>query len=114
MNKTNGEVLLNDNTISEISVTSLPEKYNYSFKDPKSIEVIEDYLINLHLSSNFNENPNDYVGMTWVIDIKCTDGSEYEIYHFGNMFISSNNSSWYKMKHDEAIQFDRLLEKLEE
>ena len=64
------------------------------------------------LSSDFEENPNDYAGMTWVITLKYDDGSETVIYHFCNRFIRSDESSWYQMQYEEASQFDALMDEL--
>lgn len=64
------------------------------------------------LESEFEENPNEYTGMTWVIALEYENGETLNIYHFGNMFIRSQNGSWYRMSYEEASRFDTLLEQL--
>lgn len=106
-----GNQLLAEGNIVKIDVSSLPERYNYSFSG-EDAKAIVDYLSDLNLDSKFEENPNEYTGMTWVISLKYENGDVLKVYHFGNMFISSENGSWYKMTYDEASRFDMLLDEL--
>ena len=103
--------LLAEGNVIKIDVSSLPEGYNYSFDGEDAKEII-DYLSNLNLQSNFEENPNEYAGMTWVIFLEYDNGDELTVYHFGNMFIRTEKGSWYKMTYDEANRFDTLLDEL--
>ncbi len=64
--------------------------------------------------SDFEENPDEYSGMTWVIVLEYEDGSKETVYHFGNMFIRTNGGSWYKMTYEQAGAFDSLLWELNE
>ena len=104
------ELIVEDNVI-KIDVSSLPEEYNYSFNGENAKAII-DYLSNLNLESNFEENPNEYYGMTWVISLEYDNGNELTVYHFGNMFIRAEEGPWYKMTYDEATRFDALLSEL--
>jgi len=106
-----GSQLLAEGNVINIDVSSLPEGYNYSFNQADAKAII-DYLLTLNLESNFEENPNEYGGMTWVISLKYENGDTLTIYHFGNMFIRVNGGSWYKMTYDEASRFDTLLDEL--
>ena len=106
-----GGQLLAEGNIVKIDVSSLPEGYNYSFSGEDAKAII-DYLSTLNLESNFEENPNEYDGMTWVISLKYENGDVLKVYHFGNMFIRSENGSWYRMTYDEAKRFDALLDEL--
>ena len=106
-----GNQLLAEGNVIKIDVSSLPEGYNYSFEGEDAKEII-DYLSNLNLQSNFEENPNEYAGMTWVIFMEYDNGDELTVYHFGNMFIRTEKGSWYKMTYDEANCFDTLLDEL--
>ena len=103
--------LLTEGNVINIDVSSLPEGYHYSFSG-KDANVIMNYLSALNLESNFEENPDEYVGMTWVISLKYGNGDTVTIYHFGNMFIRSEKGSWYKMAYEEANRFHTLLEEL--
>lgn len=100
-----------DAKIQTVSVSSLPEGYSYSFSGDEAIEII-DYLSGLNLIAVFSENPNEYTGMTWVISIEYEDQDGVTVYHFGNLFIRTENGPWYKMDFDEEAEFARLLEKL--
>ena len=106
-----GSQLLAEGNVVNIDVSSLPEGYNYSFSGEDAKGII-DYLSNLNLESNFEENPNEYGGMTWVISLKYESGDTLTLYHFGNMFIRSEKGSWYKMAYEEANRFDTLLAEL--
>ena len=103
--------LIAEGNVIMIDVSSLPEGYNYSFDGEEAKEII-DYLSNLNLQSNFEENPNEYTGMTWVICLEYDNGDKLTVYHFGNMFIRTEKGSWYKMTYDEANRFDTLLDEL--
>lgn len=100
--------LLKEGNVKNVHVTSLPEGYDYSFSGDDA-KCIEDYFRKLNLIANFEENPNGYVGMTWVISLEYENGDTQTIYHFGNMFISADKSPWYKMTYEEASAFDTLL-----
>ena len=105
--------LLPEGNVIKVNVSSLPEKYNYSFTG-ENVKVITDYLSSLNLQSNFEENPDDYFGMTWVISLEYENGDTLTIYHFGNMFIrSEQDSCWYRMTYEEASRFEPLLNELE-
>ena len=106
-----GGLLLAEGNVINIDVSSLPEGYNYSFSGADA-KAIVDYLSDLNLESNFEENPNEYDGMTWVISLKYENGDVLTIYHFGNKFIRVKGGSWYRMTYDEASRFDTLLDEL--
>ena len=106
-----GDQLLAEGNVIKIDVSSLPGGYNYSFDGEDAKEII-DYLSNLNLQSNFEEDPNEYTGMTWVVSLEYDNGEILTVYHFGNMFIRTEKGSWYKMTYDEANRFDTLLDEL--
>ena len=106
-----GNQLLVEGNVVKIDVSSLPEGYNYSFSG-EDAQAIIDYLSTLNLESEFEENPNEYTGMTWVIALEYENGDTFKIYHFGK-FIRSQNGSWYKMSFEEASRFDALLAELD-
>ena len=106
-----GNQLLVEGNVIKIDVSSLPEGYNYTF-DGEDAKAITEYLSNLNLDSKFEENPNEYSGMTWVISLEYDNGEILTVYHFGNMFIHSEKGSWYRMTYDEASRFDALLNEL--
>ncbi len=103
--------LLPEGNVVNVEISTLPEGYNYSFSG-ETARSIEDYLSGLSLESDFEENPNEYAGMTYVISLGYESGNVLTVYHFGNMFIRSENDSWYKMTYDEASRLDTLLNEL--
>ena len=105
-----GNQLLAEGHVINVDVSSRLG-YNYSFGG-EDAKVLVDYLSDLNLNSKFEENPNEYVGMTWVISLEYENGDVLKVYHFGNMFIRSENGSWYKMTYDEASRFHTLLDEL--
>ena len=100
-----------EGNIINVEVSSLPERYNYSFSG-ENAKAIRNYLSNLNLERDFEENPNEYGGLTWVISLEYDDGKVLQIYHFGNMFIRAEGGPWYKMTHEEAQRFEELLDEL--
>lgn len=103
-----GSQLLKEGKVTRIEVSSLPEGYAYSFSGKDATAII-DYLSGLNLEGNFKENPDQYGGMTWVISLHYEDRDTVTVYHFGNLFIRSDSSRWYKMTHEEASRFEALL-----
>lgn len=97
--------------IAHVEVRSLPEGYAYSFAEADA-KAIVDYLSSLQLRSDFQENPNEYTGMTWVISIVYENGAEETVYHFGNMFIRTEGGPWYQMNYEEASRFGTLCSEL--
>ena len=76
------------------------------------VNAIVDYFSNLHLISDFEENPDEYTGMTLVVSIEYHNGTSSTIYHFGNMFVRVDDGPWYKMDYEEASRFHPLLQEL--
>lgn len=108
---TKGDTLLKSGTVLTVSVSSLPEGFNYSFSGDTAQSVI-DYISKLSLISDYEERPDEYTGMTWVILLEYNDGSNLTVYHFGNMFIRAEDGPWYKMSYQEASQLDTLFYEL--
>ena len=104
-------LLLNDGKVEKISVTSSPEGYDYAFSG-KDAQAIIDYLSELNLIADFSENPDEYVGMAWVISIEYESGETEIVCHSANKFIRTVNGPWYKMTYEEASRFDALLNEL--
>ena len=103
--------LLPEGKVVGIDVSSIPAGDSYSFNTEQAKEIM-DYLSHLNLESTFEEDPNSYVGMTWVLALEYENGEILTVYHFGNMFIRTQNGAWYKMAYEEAEQFDTLLDEL--
>ena len=103
--------LIREKTINNITVTSLPSGYEYSLTGD-DVNAIVDYFSNLHLISDFEENPDEYNGMTLVVSIEYHNGTSSTIYHFGNMFVRVDDGPWYKMDYEEASRFHPLLQEL--
>lgn len=106
-----GNQLLPEGHVISVEVSSLPEGYEYSFGKEDAKAIVE-YLSGLNLTGKFEENPDKYTGMTWVISLKYENGDSLEVYHSCNMFVRSEHGSWYKMTYEEASRFDSLLDEL--
>ena len=104
--------LLGDATVSRVEVSSMPHGYSYSFRGDDA-EAVVDYIRSLTLESDFAENPDVYVGMTWVVEIEYDGAEKATVYMFGNIFIRRDSSEWLKMEYSEAEGFASLLEKLD-
>ena len=106
--KTEGTALLPAGEISSVRVFSQPDYYDCFYYGVHAKPVVE-YLERLTLQSNFDENPDEHDGMTIKIIVVYEDGQEFTIYHFGNKFIRTENSDWYKMDYAEAVQLEEIL-----
>jgi hypothetical protein len=104
--------LLKEGTVKRVSVSSLPEGYDYSYTG-KDAQAIVDYFTELDLISDFEENPGEDDGMVWVISLEYEDGSTETVYHCGK-FIRRDGGSWYKITYEQARAFDSLLWELNE
>ena len=105
------DALLQAGDVTQVSVTSLPEGYAYAYEGEDAMAIV-DYLGSLSLRSEFEENPNEYYAMSWVISVEYADGSTVTVYHFGNMFIRAEDGPWYRMEYEEADRFHALLDEL--
>ena len=103
--------LLEADNVKSVSVTSFPKGYAYSFAGDDA-KAVTDYLSKLSLIPDFKEDPDHYVGMTWVVTVEYEDGDIITIYHFANMFIRANDGPWYPMTYEEANRFGTLLSEL--
>ena len=109
-----GIILLNlpdIKNVESIAVSSLPPAMDYVYTDDDS-EIIFDYLSKLTLVSDFPENPDDYVGTTWEIVFNLKDDAKLTLYYMCNMFIRTEDSSWYKVQFSESYDFSSLIERL--
>lgn len=104
-------LLPKEDGIGKVSISSLPAGYRYTFSE-EDADAIVDYLLGLHLLSDFQEDPDGYTGMTWEISIEYESGETATVYHFGNMFIRTEHGPWYKMQYEEASRLDALLSEL--
>ena len=103
--------LVEADNIKCVSVTSLPKGYEYSF-DGDDAKAVADYLLRLNLIADFKENPDEYVGMTWVVSLEYENADTTTVYHAANMFIRTENGPWYQMVYEEANRFGTLLNEL--
>ena len=103
--------LIDADNIKYVSVTSLPEGYEYLFAG-EDAKAVADYLLKLNLIVDFKENPDHYVGMTWVISLEYENGDIKTVYHAANMFIRTDDGPWYQMVYEEAKLFGTLLNEL--
>lgn len=105
--------LLEAGTVKSITVTTMPAgQYENTFRDTDANDIIK-YLSSLKLIDDYQENPAECEGMTYLISLKYENGEVLTFYHVNNMFIKTDNSSWYKMNYEEAARFETLLNDLD-
>lgn len=103
--------LLKDAKVESVAVTSFPKGRNFSFSGD-AVKPLTDYVCGLDIESEFSEDPEQYSGMTWIIALTYEGGATQTIYHFGNMFIKSDDGPWYRMNDEQAAELEPLLLKL--
>jgi len=94
--------------IVSVTVTSMPQGYDYFFTCANASELAQ-YILGMEITADFPEDPNVYAGMTWVITAEYEDGTAATVYLFGNMFIRAGNGPWLKVSTEAAEGFDALL-----
>ena len=96
--------------VSSVSVSSLPEGYNYSFTGETAKKVV-DYFSEVQLTSKYDDNPNEMTGMTFVVSITYQDGRTETLYEF-SPFIRKDGGSWYKIVQNDVTNFHTFLNEL--
>ena len=101
---------LNEVDIKRISVTTLPESYDYEYSfTGDDARAIVDYFSDLNMIPRlFGINKG---GMAWVISIEYEDGSEATVYLYCDI-IRVNGGMEYLINRDKAAIFEDLLENL--
>ena len=60
--------LLPDGEIVRIEVSSSEGDFHFSFSDSETIKTFKEYFDTLELESDFPENPQDLLVMTWILE----------------------------------------------
>lgn len=100
---------INDQEVIGIKISSLPETREYALSG-KDADVIYNYLENLE-TEYYAEN-NDLNGITYVIEIKYSNGEEKTVYH--SSYLLGTSDGWYKIKNYKEQEFEKLLKKFNE
>lgn len=102
---------ISEDNILEVKIHTLPPSENYArlYTDSTKISAITRYLNKLSLQSKFPEQPNEYVGMAYFIEISYADGSHHTVTHYGNMFIRMDNEPWKRMIYEEAEVLEQMI-----
>ncbi|MBR3469630.1 MAG: hypothetical protein IKH28_08055 [Lachnospiraceae bacterium] len=101
--------LLPDGEIVRIEVSSSAGDFHFSFSDSETIKTLKEYFDTLELESDFPENPQDLLGMTWILEFLYSDQSTATVYHSGNTIVRNKNGNWYKMKYEQAAKLEDLM-----
>lgn len=96
--------------VSSVSVSSLPEGYNYSFTGEAAKRAV-DYFSEIELTSEYDESPNEMAGMTLVVSITYQDGKTEILYDF-SPFVRKESGTWYKIVQNNAKSFHTYLDEL--
>ena len=97
--------------ITAVTVSSMPQGYDYSFSG-ENAETLAEYILNMDMVSDFEEDPNVYTGMTWVIAVEYADGKTVTVYLFGHTFIRSGDDPWLKVSTKAAEGLEALMDSL--
>ena len=97
--------------IAAVTVTSMPQGYDYSLTGENAKKLAQ-YILDMDVTADFPEDPNVYAGMTWVITTEYENGAAVTVYLFGNMFIRAGDGPWLKVSASEAEGFEALLSSL--
>ncbi len=85
------------------------EQYFRVYKTAEKVKALTDYISSLELISDFEENPNEYDGSSYIITLTDRDGAERRLVHFGNMFLREGDGGWKKMQYEQAQKLDEIL-----
>lgn len=99
--------------VKEIKIFTRPVSKDSSkiINDRDSIDIVIKYLNSLKLKEP-KENPDDYEGMSYIIQITYSDDSKKEYYHSGNKFFKEAGSTWREMEYKQAEQFSSIYDNL--
>ncbi len=98
--------------VFSVSISSLPEGYNYSFTGENAKKVVN-YFSEVELTSKYDDNPNEMAGMTLVVSITYQDGRTETLYEF-SPFIRKDGGLWYKIVQNDVTGFHTFLNGLQE
>ncbi len=92
--------------------TSLP-MIDMKIYSQTEIRKVTEFINALELESDFAENPDEYVGLSYSILVKYIDGSEREFILFSPFFKEVGSAhAWYKMNEEQGREFDSIVENL--
>ena len=106
-----GASLVSSENVVKVQVSSLPEssETQRTYTSAEKIKAITDHIDNLQLDTKFPENPNDYSGSVWVITYIYADESSLTLYHFGNMFLRTEQSDWTRLTQEQAVKLSYII-----
>lgn len=104
---------LDADAIKYVHVTTLPESIDIRCHSYDAIRRMANYFNSLETKDDFEENPDGYTGMSYVIIFKCKDGTTREIIHFGNMFVKEVGGDWKKMSYEDASRIEDVVKTLD-
>lgn len=105
-------VNISTENVEYIMIGCFPSYTNYKIVDNDNIALLLNKINSLALARDFPENPNEYVGASYDIDIFYADGTVKTVHFFGNMFLMVKGDSWLRVKYGEAFELDILIEKI--
>ena len=96
------------NAVKELRVTHSLSGREETYTGADAAAVAE-YINNLTLTADFDEDPNECDGSTYTLEFEMEDGTVRIFYHFGNAFFCEEGGSWYRMEYEEAAKLGELL-----
>lgn len=102
--------------VIRVTISTLPEIDDYErvYTSSEKIRIVTDYIDKLDLASDFEENPDEYMGMTYVITYTFADGSERTMFHFGNLFFKTEDEEWQRMTdYNQSQELENIIKEQE-
>ena len=103
-------LLLPDGDIKSIAITSMPIGYDLHYTSYDEINKIVEFFNNLNLTEDFEEDPHDLYGCTYIVEFKYADGTNHTIDNAGDLFmLREDDGKWFKTDYEESWYFEDLL-----
>ncbi len=104
-------LIVTQTDVIKISVSTAPynEDYTRTIDSSTEISKVVDFINNMSVSKIFKENPEEYVGMTLVLEFYLNDGSQVTVYAFGGMFLRIDSGPWLRMDNKEYNELKEIV-----
>ena len=99
--------------ITAIRISTTPEdpELERVYTSPEKIDALSEYLEFLDLSDDYKGyDPDDYVGMTWLITVQYDDQDDVVHRHIGDLMFKTDDGPWYKMDREQAMMLATIVE----
>ncbi len=97
--------------VIKISVSTAPynEDYTRTIDSSTEISKVVGFINNMSVSKIFKENPDEYVGMTLVLEFYLSDNSQITVCAYYGMFLRIDNGPWLRMDNEEYNELKEMV-----